>query len=58
MTVKELIEKLSILNPDKPVVICDADTNWFLSIENVCDETACVSIDGDYGNMWYPPDTK
>jgi hypothetical protein len=53
MTVGELIDKLSSLDPASEVVILDADTSWYLHIESVVKyKTDPVTIRGGYGNQY------
>ena len=48
MTVQELIDALSKLPRNVPVVIDDADTNWELNIKSVNNWDDHVSIGGEY----------
>ena len=47
MTVKDLIEALSVLPADKPVFICDADTGWYLDIEDIKVSDNEYEVSGD-----------
>ena len=47
MTVKDLIEALSIFPADKPVFICDADTGWYLDINDVKVSDNEYEVSGD-----------
>lgn len=59
MKVKELIEALSILNPEIDVVIGDADEgpDTQLNIETITDEGHYVELRGDYHNHYEHPPT-
>lgn len=51
MTIKELMTELSKFNPLDIVVITDADTGWFLNIEEVKrKDNHHITIEGDYNN--------
>lgn len=52
MTVGELIQNLSILDPKLDVVILDADTQWLLNIDTIVDEGDYVSLESNYSDRW------
>ncbi len=52
MTVAELIGHLQACDPAKPVVIHDADTDWWLHLREVVDRGPVLEVSGTYGDMF------
>lgn len=52
MTVKELIESLSIFDPNLPVTIEDADEGNLLNVNEIFDGGNFISIGGNYGDRF------
>lgn len=53
MTVKELLEKLSSANPEAVVAIEDADTGWFLNVDQILVNPTEVIVGGVYTDEYY-----
>ena len=59
MTVRELILNLSMLDPNKKIVIMDADEgpDTLLEIMEILDDLDYVGLSGNYLNRWEPEDS-